>query len=159
MKHISFKNNFYLLTMLFLSLLIASCNSNPNDEDILKDVNDSLQAGKNTQTVNAAVKNGTVTLNGTCEGDDCVAEIEDKIRNVDGVKTIQNNVSMAPQDTDLTLRTQVQSIIINYSGVQAEVANGIVVLRGTIDRGQLQPLLSELNDVNVLKIDNQLVVR
>lgn len=159
MKYLSFKKIFYLLTMGFFSFVIASCNSNPSDEDILKAVNDSLQANQNTQNVKAAFANGTVTLSGTCEGDNCVAATEDKIKNLDGVKTVQNNVSMTPQNTDLTLRTQVQSIVTKYAGVQADVANGVVVLRGSIDRNQLQPLMSELNNLQASKIDNQLAVK
>lgn len=159
MKYLTFKNNFYLLVMMSLTFVIASCNSNPSDETIQKIVNDSLQANQNTQNVKAAVANGTVTLSGTCDSDNCVAETENRIKNVDGVKTVQNNVSMTPQNTDLTLRTQVQSIVTKYAGVQADVANGVVVLRGSIDRNQLQPLMSELNNLQASKIDNQLAVK
>ena len=61
--------------------------------------------------------------------------------------------------TDLTLRTSVQSIVTKYAGVQAEVASGEVVLRGTISRDLLEPLMTELKALNAKKIDNQLAIK
>ncbi|MDQ6815132.1 MAG: BON domain-containing protein [Bacteroidota bacterium] len=159
MKCLNFKCGFYLLTIVFCSLLFVSCSSSPNNEQIQQSVKDSLQANANTKNVSVAVADGTVTLTGTCDGNNCVAETEDKVKHINGVKSVQNNVTMAPQNTDLTLRTQVQSIVTKYAGVQADVASGVVVLRGSIERSQLQPLMSELNNLQASKIDNQLAVK
>jgi hypothetical protein len=61
--------------------------------------------------------------------------------------------------TDLTLRTSVQTIISKYQGVQADVVAGVVILRGTIQRDQLQPLMNELSSLSAKKIDNELAVQ
>ena len=159
MKEVNIKTNFYLAIALFFSFAVASCSNKRSDADLQQAVNDSLQANGTMKNINAVVTDGAVALTGTCEGDGCVAQVEDKVKNVDGITNVTNNVTMTPQTTDYTLRTQVQNIVTKYAGVQADVANGVVVLRGTIDRGQLQSLMSEMNGVQASKIDNQLAVK
>jgi hypothetical protein len=59
----------------------------------------------------------------------------------------------------MTMRTSVQSIITKYPGVQADVTAGVIVLRGNINRDNLQSLMSDLSILHPQKIDNQLVVK
>ena len=159
MKNVNKKTGFYLASALFFSFIIASCSSPRSNEDIQQAVNDSLQANGTMKNIKAAVADGTVTLTGTCEGDDCVTQTGDKVKTIDGVTSVTNNVTMTPKNTDYTLRTQVQNIVTRYAGVQADVAGGVVVLRGSIDRGQLQSLMTELNSLHASKIDNQLALK
>ncbi len=159
MKNVNKKTSFYLASALFFSFIIASCSSPRSNEDIQQAVNDSLQANGTMKNIKAAVADGTVTLTGTCEGDDCVTQTGDKVKTIDGVTSVTNNVTMTPKNTDYTLRTQVQNIVTRYAGVQADVAGGVVVLRGSIDRGQLQSLMTELNSLQASKIDNQLALK
>ncbi|MDQ6761072.1 MAG: hypothetical protein M3015_00420, partial [Bacteroidota bacterium] len=98
------------------------------------------------------------TLSGMCVGDNCAADIENNIKNVDGVQKVENQI-VKDNSTDLTMRTSVQSIITKYPGVQADVASGVIVLRGTIARDNLQALMSDLGMLHPEKIDNQLVVQ
>lgn len=147
-----------LLAIVLLISIAVSCNDQPNDEDIQDNVTKTLQANKNYAGVNSAVKDGTVTLTGMCEGDNCAADIERNIKDVKGVQKVENNITK-DNSTDMTMRTSVQSIITNYAGVQADVAGGVIVLRGNIDRDTLQSLMSELNTLHPEKIDNQLVVK
>lgn len=152
---------FKLKTLLAIALLFigaASCNDKPNDKDIQDNVTKSLQANKNYAGVNSTVKDGTVTLTGMCEGDNCAADIENNIKEVNGVQKVENNI-VKDNSTDLTMRTSVQSFITKYPGVQADVAGGVIVLRGTIDRDNLQSLMSDLGTLHPDKIDNQLVVK
>jgi hyperosmotically inducible protein len=97
-------------------------------------------------------------LGGTCDTQDCEALAEQKVKALKGVKSIENRVN-ADRATDLTLRTSVQAIISKYEGVQADVAGGMVVLRGSIDRNQVQPLMNELQALQPRKLDNQLAIR
>ena len=150
---------FCVISAFFLSFIVTSCNSKRSNEDIQQAVNDSLQANVTTKNLTATVADGTVTLSGTCEGADCVTQAGDKVKNIDGVTQVTNNVTITRQNTDYTLRTQVQNIVTKYAGVQADVANGVVVLRGSIDRSQLQPLMTALNSLQASKIDNQLAVK
>lgn len=147
-----------LLAIALLVFTTVSCNKKPNDKEIQDNVTRTLRANQNYEAVNSAVKNGTVTLTGMCKGDNCADEIEKNIKDVNGVQKVENNI-IKDNSTDMTMRTSVQSILTKYSGVQADVTNGVIVLRGTIDRDNLQSLMSELSTLHPDKIDNQLLVK
>lgn len=148
----------HLFAVALLLILAISCNNKPTDKEIQDNVTKQLQDNKNYAGVNSAVKEGTVTLTGMCEGDNCAADIESKIKKVNGVEKVENSI-VKDNSTDLTMRTSVQSIITKYPGVQADVAGGTIVLRGNIDRDNLQALMSDLGNLHPEKIDNQLVVK
>ncbi len=138
--------------------VMVSCNNKPDDKQIQDNVTKQLQNNKNYAGVNSSVKEGVVTLTGMCEGDNCVTDIEKNIKAVDGVTKVENNI-VKDNSTDMTMRTSIQTIITKYPGVQADVAAGVIVLRGDIDRDNLQSLMSELSALHPEKIDNQLVVK
>lgn len=139
-----------------VSALLFSCGKK-GDKEIQQDVVAKLN-DNNYKNLSVAVKDGVVTLDGTCEGDSCAAKAQHLAASVEDVQSVKNNVQ-ANTKTDLTLRTSVQQIISKYQGVEADVANGVVVLRGTINRDQLQPLMAELQAINPTKIDNQLAIK
>lgn len=144
---------------LFVSLFqLTACNNEPKDADIEKNITDTL-AANNFANVTATVKDGDVVLTGSCEGENCKSQIEEKVKSVEGVEEVENNITESMDQTDFTLRTSVQTIISKYEGVQADVANGEVTLRGSINRDQLQPLMAELNTLQPKKVDNQLAVK
>lgn len=147
-----------MFAFIIFSLQFISCNNKVSDEEITATINDSLQANENSKNITAAVHEGTVTLSGACSGENCNTDIEEKVKSIEGVESVENNITITQADTDYTLRTQVQTVISNYQGVQADVANGVIVLRGAISRSQLQPLMTELNALRPKQIDNQLAV-
>ncbi|MBC7628647.1 BON domain-containing protein [Ferruginibacter sp.] len=147
-----------LLAIAILLITAISCNNKPEDKQIQENVTKKLQDNKNYAGVTANVKEGTVTLAGTCEGDNCAVDIENNIKGVDGVKKVENNI-IKDNSIDMTMRTSVQSIITKYPGVQADVAAGVIVLRGNINRDNLQFLMSDLSILYPQKIGNQLVVK
>jgi len=144
--------------IVLLLVFAMSCNNKPNDKDIQDSVTKQLQSDKSYTGVNSTVKDGVVTLSGTCEGDNCPAEVADKIKKVNGVEKVESTL-IKDNSTDLTMRTSVQDIVSKYPGVQADVTSGAIVLRGTIDKDNLQSLMSDLNTLHPEKIDNQLVVK
>ncbi|MFT5252823.1 MAG: hyperosmotically inducible protein [Flavobacteriales bacterium] len=142
---------------LFLMFFIISCSGKPDDKQIQENVTKHLQLDKNYAGVTSAVNEGVVTLSGMCEGNDCVTDIVKDVAGITGVSKVENNISK-DNSTDMTMRTSLQSILIKYPGVQAEVTLGVIVLRGIIDRDNLEPLMSDLTKLNPEKIDNQLSV-
>lgn len=70
-----------------------------------------------------------------CEGDNCAADIEKNIKQINGVQKVENSI-VKDNSSEMTIRTSVQSIITKYPGVQADVVSGSITLRGSIDRGQ-----------------------
>lgn len=155
----SHKNFIQLLSFSLLSMFfIVSCSSKPDDKQIQENVTKHLQENKNYAGVNSTVNEGVVTLSGICEGNNCVAAIEKDVADIKGVSKVENNITK-DNSTDMTMRTSLQSILFKYPGVQADVTSGVIVLRGTIDRDNLQPLMSDLTKLNPEKIDNQLSVK
>ncbi len=147
-----------LFAIILLCTVAVSCNSKVDDQKIKADISKHLLENNNYVGVTSSVQDGVVTLAGVCQGENCAADIENTIKDIDGVKKVNNNIRK-DNSTDLTLRTSVQSIITKYPGVQADVAGGVVVLRGNIDRENLQSLMSDLATLHPQKIDNQLVVK
>ena len=156
------QSKFRWIFLLVAGACFVSCG-NRSDEEIQKDITNKLSennaGGLNYANVQASVKDGTLTLTGQCEGENCVDSLSERVKAVDGVKKVQNNVTKTDAATDLTLRTSVQSIISKYVGVQADVAGGVIVLRGTIQRDQVQPLMNELSVLKAKKLDNQLAIQ
>lgn len=165
MKHNYTRLNHILILASLVWILIAACKNNPSDTQIQQTVSEKLSPnGENNSyqgfaKVQAATNEGVVTLTGECEGSNCADSAASLVRNIDGVKDVVNNVKEIAAETDLTLRTSIQAVISKYEGVQADVAGGVVVLRGQIQREQLQPLMNELSVLNPKKIDNQLAVK
>ena len=156
---------FSKISALFLGVIfMGACNSKHSDADIQSDIDKHLGAPENNSAaaypnVKAEVKDGVVTLTGSCDGTDCADSATARVKSVEGVKDVVNHISEATPEADLTTRTSVQNITNKYPGVQADVVGGTVVLRGTIERVQLQPLMDELNGLQLKKIDNQMVVK
>lgn len=152
-----FKFKPFLALALLLSIM-ASCNNKPNDKQIQDSITKQMHANKDYTGVNSTVKDGVVTLTGMCEGDDCAANIEKEIKDINGVKEVENHI-VKDNSTDMTMRTSLQSIITRYPGVQADVSSGVITLRGSIDRENLQALMNDLSTLHPKKIDNQLAVK
>lgn len=137
---------------------ITACKNKRSDEKIREDINTKMASMSMASGVTATVADGVVSLSGECTGEHCADTIVHTVEKVDGVERVDNKVSEVPDKTDLTLRTTVQTIISKYPGVQADVASGVIVLRGSIKREQLQPLMNELGMLQAKKLDNQLAI-
>lgn len=156
MKSTTFRKTWLIGLPTSLLLLLSACGGH-SDKDIQQNVTKELQKNPDFKGVNANVKDGVVTLSGNCQGDNCDSLVTQQVKKIDGVKSVKTQMQSA--STDLTLRTSVQSIVSRYNGVQADVAAGVVVLRGTIEKKQLEPLMSELQALKPKKLDNQLAVQ
>ncbi|MFD0795421.1 BON domain-containing protein [Mucilaginibacter litoreus] len=137
--------------------VITSCGG-PDDQNIQTNVKKELQSEAGLKDVKATVKDGVVKLEGNCNGENCDSLATRKTKAVAGVKSVENTITKSVE-TDLTLRTAVQSVVSKYQGVQADVAGGVVVLRGSIAKNQVQPLINELQALKPKKLDNQLAVQ
>jgi hyperosmotically inducible protein len=158
MKNNKLQQLVYLFLITVILLFATACSHQPKDEDIQAKITKQLQENADYKNINDSVKDGVVTLSGKCQGQGCDSLIENQVNGIAGVKSIINNIQK-DDVTDLTLRTSVQSIISKYDGVQADVAAGVVVLRGSIDKKQVQPLMNELEVLKPKKLDNQLALK
>jgi hyperosmotically inducible periplasmic protein len=151
----------------FSGLTMIACKSKPTDAEILTSVNEKIAASNNMKGLTASVTNGVVTLSGECPTEDCRTQSADQVKNIKGVKSVENNISVASAATpapveiasDETLQTSVNDVVKNYKGVKAEVKDGVITLRGEIKRDNLQDLIVSLNGLNPKKVENQLVIK
>lgn len=158
MKNYNLKKVSLPVLLTGLMFLAYACSHQPKDDEILTSANKQLQENPAFSDITASVKDGVLTLTGVCGSANCDSLAADGLKGLEGVKSIENKIQIH-LETDLTLRTSVQSIISKYEGVQADVASGVVVLRGSIDKKLVEPLMTELKALKPKKLDNQLALK
>jgi hyperosmotically inducible periplasmic protein len=151
---------FLLMAFLLVSLQFSACKSKPKDSDLQASVNEKLAASG----VSATVTDGVVTLNGQCPDESCRTSAEQSAKNVKGVKSVVNNISVTPAapveiSPDAALESGVRDATKDYPGVTATVANGEVTVTGTIERDRLAKLMQSLHALNPKKINNNLTIK
>jgi len=60
---------------------------------------------------------------------------------------------------DQTLRSSVNEVVKNFNDVTAEVDNGVVTLKGSIKRDDLQNLIMKIQELKPKKVENKLVIK
>lgn len=140
---------------------VPACKGKNRDGDIQTAINSKTQTDPSLAGVSATVVNGEVTLTGSCADEPCRQNAEKAVKDIDGVKKVVNNITVAPVtiSPDTQLQNSVQEVAGRYPGVQASVADGVIVLRGTIERSQLQNLMQDMNALRPKRVDNQLVIK
>lgn len=160
-----------LMTAMIFSgvlMLSSSCSNSRTDSEIQLDITKKLADDDDAKGIDASVSEGVVTLSGECKSEECIRDCVDEVKEIKGVKDVKNNIRVsslpgadAPVavSADPILTAAVNEVIQGYSSVKAEVKEGVVTLRGEIQRTELQDLMQKLNNLQVKKIDNQLVVK
>lgn len=168
MKSFNSRLSAVVIAVAFSAMQLTSCKSNKTDADIQQAVNEKLAKNEESKGLSATVKNGVVTLTGECPTEECRKDCADAVKNVNGVKDVENNVRVgaisdapAPVEvsSDATLTNSVNDVVKKYDGVNAEVKDGVITLRGEIRRDNLQPLIISLNELKPKKVDNQLAIK
>ena len=62
-------------------------------------------------------------------------------------------------NSDATLRSSVNDLVKVYNGVEADVKDGVVTLRGSIKQDDLQALIMKVQELKPKKVENQLVIK
>ena len=157
--------HFLLPAYVFIMVGLVSCKGKVSDADIQTEVSKKLndEAGSG---LTASVSNGVVTLTGTCKDDACKASCEKEVKEVKGVTSVVNNISIPPPpapveiSADPALQESVNTVLKTYSTVKANVKDGVVVLTGEIQRPKLQALMQALQELKPKSIDNsQLTIK
>jgi hyperosmotically inducible protein len=156
------KLSLMLITASLFMIQFESCKAKNKDGDIQTAISKKTQSDANLAGVTATVVDGTVTLTGSCADEACRTNAEKSIKEIDGVKNVVNNIAVTPVQItqDDPLRQSTNDVIQRYDGVQADVSEGVITLRGTVaDRDRLQQLMMDLNALRPKRIDNQLVIK
>ena len=162
------KKGFLQLAVLFTlssGVFFSSCNNQPKDSKIESDFKDKAKVNPQLANINANVNDGVLTLTGQCPDENCKTSAEQAAHDVKGVKSVVNNISIAPAAApvvvadDATLKNSVDAVVKKYKDVSADVQNGEVTLRGSIKRDDLQKLMMDVNALQPKKVNNQLTVK
>jgi osmotically-inducible protein OsmY len=161
MKQLNSKIAWISMIACLLMFQLPSCKGKNKDADISAAIQSKTQTDASFAGVNASVTDGVVTLTGQCNDENCKTNAEQAVKDIDGVKKVVNNITVAAVtiSPDNTLNAGVERIIAKYGGVQAEVTDGVITLRGQLQRDSLQQLMMDLNALQPKKIENQLVLK
>jgi len=154
------------LAMFFLIVSLTSCKQKTTDADIKTAVDSAIAANADLGGIRTAVNDGVVTLSGEVKDDAAKTSAEAAAKGVNGVKSVVNNLTVAPAQSpvvitaDDPLKISVDATIKAYPGVKATVQNGVVTLTGEIKRADLQKMMMALNALKPKSIDNtQLTIK
>ena len=156
------------MRFLFICLLVfvASCKQGPSDKDIENDLSSRMRT--TAPAVVMTVKNGVVTLSGTCPDESCKHSSETAARETKGVKEVVNNIIIseppAPAPTveitsTDTLQTSLNNLLSAYKTVKGSVNDGVITLTGEIKRSQLTPLMQSVNELKPKRVVNNLQIK
>jgi hyperosmotically inducible periplasmic protein len=161
MESLSISRMFCAMVLAFTFFIHPSCKGKNRDADIQAAFTSKTQSDPSLAGVSASVAEGVVTLTGTCADEPCRQNAERVVKDIDGVKKVVNNITVAPVTVspDAQLQSSVQEVVQRYPGVQATVSDGVVTLRGEIARDQLQQLMMDVNALQPKKVDNQLSLK
>lgn len=156
------------MRILIFSLLVifASCKNGPSDKDIDQDLRTRLSS--TAPGVVSSVKDGVVTLSGTCPDQSCKESSESAANGTKGVKQVINNIIVnappapAPTveiNTTDSLQTSLNQLLTAYKSVKGSVDNGVITLTGDIKRSQLTPLMQSVNELKPKRVVNKLQIK
>src|SRR5436190_6783594 len=155
-----------LLPTFILFISLAACNSKTSDADVKTSVDNAIAANSNLTGAYSDVKDGVVTLTGQVKDESAKASAETTAKGVKGVKSVNNNLTVAPPPAapveitaDDPLKASVDNTVRSYPGVSASVKDGVITLTGQIKRADLQNLMKSLNALKPKKIENQLTIK
>ncbi len=149
----------FMAVMVSASMLFVSCK--PKDADIKAAVETALKADPMMSGTTVDVKDGVVTMGGTCKDDACKAMCEKTVLAVKGVKSAVNNCTVAPPPppppppasltTMLDEATQqiVKDGLKDIKGVAVEFAGDIAVLSGEVTKANRMKIMQMLASAKV----------
>jgi len=153
------------LTAFLLFASITSCKQKTSDADVKTAVDNAIAANTQLSGVSSSVDKGVVTLSGQVANDNEKSAAETAARGINGVKSVVNNLTVAPPapsvqiTADDPLKVSVESTVKAYPGVNATVQDGVITLTGEIKRTDLQQLMVALNSLKPKKVDNKLTIK
>ena len=158
-------NTFVMVIGIMATVSFVSCKT--SDSDIKVAIEEKLNSVPYMKDVSVTVHDGVAVIKGICNDSLCMANCENLALHVRGVKSVINNLTKAAKPiqpsiiykSDDTLMAAVKHALKGFETVQAEVNNGVISLDGEIGEKHLRRLLTRLNSLNAVMIDNNLIVK
>lgn len=143
-----------------LSFSLTSCKTEPKDSDLVTKAKTVLPEG-----VNIDVKKGVATLSGEYNDDNAKQSTENAVKAIPGIKSVEDNAtiketaSSVEVSADSVLESKVNDVLKGYTGVTADVNDGIVTLNGELNRNELPRLMQAINALQPKKIEQKLLLK
>ncbi|MES2431025.1 MAG: BON domain-containing protein [Bacteroidota bacterium] len=155
-----------VLLAIAIALTVGFVSCKPKDADIKTALDEKVKANTELAGVTVDVKEGVATLTGELKDAAAVAKAAELLKDVKGVKSITNSLTVAPPpapiivSADDSLNKAVTDAIKDFSGVQASVKDGVVALSGQIAKSSLIKLMMTVQSLRPKKVDTkQLIVK
>ena len=160
------------LTKVLLAVVISATlgflSCKPKDADVKAAIDAKISATPEMAGANADVTDGVATISGMVKDEASKAMIEKEIAGVKGVKSVVNNVSVAPPPpppappvviaADDPLSKAVADAVKDHPTVKADVKDDVITLTGEIKKDALKKLMPLLQSLKPKKVDNKLTV-
>lgn len=158
------KQKLSTLLLLFGAVALISsttpgCKSKVNDVDVKTAVETALQANPETAGLMVDVKDGVATVSGEAKDEAAKAKAAELATAVKGVKSVQNNVAVAPPPppvqitADDPLTTAVKDATKDFPTVTATVNDGVISVSGELKSDAWKKLKMALDGLKPKKVD------
>ncbi|TCC98371.1 BON domain-containing protein [Pedobacter hiemivivus] len=156
-----------LMVLCVLTAALTGCKSKPKDADLKAAIETAIQANTMASGVTVSVEKGVATLSGQVTDETSKQTLDKTTASVMGVKSVVNNITVAAPPAgpvvvaaDDALTTAVKDATKDFPTVVATVSDGVVTLKGEIQKANLQKLMMTLQALKPKKVDNsQLVIK
>lgn len=151
-----------LARVVTLSLAVSLAACAPKDSDIKAGID---QAIAGTSGVTVDVVKGVATISGQFADSAAKASTEEKVKGVKGVKSVVDNATITPPpppvviSPDDSLKNNVTAALKDFSGLTADVKDGIVTLTGEVKKTDLPKVMQALSAFHPKKINNKATVK
>jgi hypothetical protein len=141
-------------------MLITGIISCTTDKDIKADIAIKAKSDINFADVIYNVEQGKVILSGNCVSTASKQYVERRVKSINVIKGITNNIRVAPVafDYDPVLKQSVDSILATHPYIQAKVSVKDVILVGTAEKKEVERLLPAIQKLNPMKVDNRIMI-
>lgn len=150
---------FVLWNVLLTGFVFTSCSQQKKDREIKAEITVKSKQEIAFAAVSATVREGVVTLTGTCPSSKAREKAGSTVKQVPGVKGVINQINIAPVvlDTDPYLKQSVDSVLKQYALAQAQVEQNKVLLTGEAPANDIPKILQGLQKLSITSIDNKLI--
>jgi hyperosmotically inducible protein len=156
-----------VLLAVFFTTVVFFIGCKPKDSTVEKNITEKFAATPECAGATATVTNGIATLTGEVKDDMCKSTAETTAKNVKGVKSVVNDLTVTPPpppptatvSPDNAMSQGVTDATKDFPTVTATVNNGEITLTGSIKRSDLTKLMQSLNSLHPSKINNQLTIK
>ncbi|TXH20688.1 MAG: BON domain-containing protein [Chitinophagaceae bacterium] len=153
------KKIFAMAAIAMMTFAMPSCKSKVSDADVKTAVESALSS---TPGLSVNVTDGAVTIDGSVADDAAKAAIEGALKGVKGVKSVANNVTIAPApviNNDAALTELVVAALKDNPTVKAAIADSVITLTGEAKKADLQSIMQKVQALKPKKVDNKITVK